>query len=233
MKPIAIFYHSLLYYGTPPDLSPVAFDIANEQMHALTSSGLADAAKEMIVGINGGRESLDVARIIMPSKARFVLHGLESKAENLTIVEIEKWLPGHGDWYVLYFHAKGCTHAPGPVLDQRTLWRRCMERHLVWNWKRCVNDLNVGFEIVGCHFMEPPATPPTQYIFAGNFWFAKASYLATLPSIYLRARIKESGIAAAESRYESEIWAMNGAYRPKLRDYHGPGWNPSKIATCA
>lgn len=233
MNPIAIFYHCLLFRGDPPDLAPVAFQIVNEQMRLLEQSGILGAASEMTVGINGGEESVAVAKLLVPHKARFVMHGLGSKSENLTIVELEKWLPGHENWYVLYFHAKGCTHGAAETLASRTLWRRCMERHLIGNWRQCVADLDLGFEAVGCHWMAPPATPPTQYIFAGNFWFAKASFLRTLPSIMERARIKQSGIGALESRYESEVWIGNGPRPPRVRDYHGPNWNPSKVATCA
>ena len=233
MKPIAIFYHCLLYFGDPPDLSPIALPIVQEQLQALEQSGLLGAASEFRVGINGGSESLDVARVIFPDKAKFTMHGLASRAENLTLREIEKWLPGHEGWNVLYFHSKGCTHTAADTHHSRGLWRNCMMRHLVWNWSRCVTDLEAGFESVGCHWMEPPATPPTQYIWAGNFWWARADFLLTLPSIMERARIKESGIAALESRYESEVWIGNGPRPPRVRDYHGPNWNPSKVASCA
>lgn len=231
--PIAIFYHCLFYHGDPPELRETALNIVREQMEYLKITGLLDAASEMVVGINGGEESRDIAQAILPAKARLVFHGLRSKAENPTIVEIEKWVSRHLDWYVYYQHAKGCTHHPGTVLSQRTLWRRCMERNLVGLWRRCVTDLDAGYESVGCHWMCPPATPPSQFIWAGNFWWAKASFLFTLPSIMERARIKESGLCAAESRYEAEVWLGNGPRTPVVRDYHGPGWNPSRVGECA
>lgn len=201
-------------------------------MKALTDTGLLNACEHFLVGINGGTESLIVAQSVIPKSAQFVLHGLDSHAENLTLVELEKWLPGHDDWYVLYFHAKACTHGPGPVRDSRALWRNCMMRNLVFQWRRCVADLQAGYESVGCHWMTGAKTPPDQSIWAGNFWWAKASYLLTLPSIFERARIKESGIGAAESRYEAEVWIGNGPRLPLIKDYH-PDWDPSKVATCA
>jgi hypothetical protein len=231
MKPIAIFYHCLFYHGTPPEVRPIAFNIIQEQMAMLQKSGLESAASQIHVGINGGEESKDLAKLILPSKARPVFHGLQSHAENLTIVEIEKWVRDHPDCYVLYFHSKGCTHEPGPVLDMRSRWRRCMMIHLVWDWQRCVADLDKGYESVGCHWMEPPKTPPTQYIWAGNFWWAKSIFLRTLPSIYERQRIKDSGIGNVESRYEAEVWIGNGKRPPSHRDYH-PNWDPTKTGEC-
>jgi hypothetical protein len=232
MRPIAIFYHSLFYMGDPPAIWQRAVDVVDVQMAQLKASGLADAASEIVVGINGGNESRDVASLIVPSKARLVMHGLQSHNENLTLVELEKWLPGHPDWYVLYFHAKGSTSDPS-VLSMRTVWRECMMRNLVERWRRCVQDLDSGFESVGCHWMTPPATPHAQFIWAGNFWWARSNFLRTLPSITQRTRIQQSGIGHIDSRYESEVWIGNGPRRPIVKDYHGPSWDPSKTATCA
>lgn len=228
MNPIAIFYHCLFYLGDK--LLPAACQIVSDQMRALKHTGLLDACSHFEVGINGGMESLEIARLMFPMKAKIVLHGLETRNECLTIRQIENWLPGKVDYYVLYFHSKGATK---PLGDSFTgTWRACMMRHNIFNWRQCVRDLNQGYEAVGVHWMEPPATPPGQHIFAGTFWWAKSSYLATLPSIMDRDRIKVSGLGAFDSRYESEVWIGNGPRIPKVKDYHGPGWNPSKIATC-
>jgi len=226
MKPIAVFYHCLFETGSPPEICESALNIVHGQMSQLKSCGLLDACSHLCVGINGGLDSSAIASGIVPVKAHMVLHGLESKAENLTIVEIEKWAPSHPDYYVLYFHAKGCTHPVGDPF--RTRWRNCMMRELVENWRECVADLDAGYDSVGCHWMTGVQTPPGQSIWAGNFWWAKAEFLATLPSIYLRDRIKMSGIASAESRYESEVWIGNGPRLPKVRDRvsHGFGGCP-------
>lgn len=229
MKPIAIFYHCLFALDTPGNLLPSAFQIVDDQMRSLMATGLLDAASHMEAGINGGAESAESADLVLPEKARRVYHGLASHAENPTLVLLEQWLPGHAGWYVLYFHAKGCTHPPGDPM--RSQWRGCMMRNLVANWRQCVHDLDAGFESVGCHWMTGAATPPGQSIWGGNFWWAKSDFLLTLPSIMKRARIIQSGIGAMESRYESEVWIGNGPRLPRIKDYH-PGWDPGKIATC-
>jgi hypothetical protein len=107
-----------------------------------------------------------------------------------------------------------------------------MTRHVIANWRQCVQDLEQGFDAVGVHYMEPPATPPGQRILAGNYWFAKSDYLRTLPSIMERDRIKVSGLKHPDSKYEAEVWLGNGPRVPKIKDYHGPGWTPGKIDTC-
>lgn len=221
MMPIAVFYHCLFMYGDPPQLSPVAFLVVQEQMLNLETSGLLDAASEFVVGINGPiQESLDYARILIPKKAHIISHGPDSFSENQTIVELENWLVSHPDWYVLYFHAKGCTKVPGTVyFEVANRWRNCMTEHLVFNWTRCVRDLGNGHEAVGCHWLTSMGSDHSQSYFGGNFWFAKSSFLRTLPSIKERGRIKMSGIGSKESRYESEVWIGNGPRLPRVKDY--------------
>lgn len=227
---IAIFYHCLTHLGDPPKLLPAATSIITGQMRLLKGSGLLDEADEFHVGINGGVESEPFVKSILPAKAQVAYHGLQSRNECSTIRMIEEWLPDSDGWYVMYAHSKGSTHPAGD--PHSTRWRGCMMRHVVTNWRLCVKALDEGYEAAGVHYMVPPATPAGQYIFGGNFWWAKASFLRTLPSIMERARIKESGINALESRYESECWIGNGGRPPKVKDFHGPFWNPSKIATC-
>lgn len=219
---ILIVYHCLIELGDPPKVLDNAVNIIREQMDALKSSGLLDAASEFIVGINGGDTSREIASLLIPSKAKIVMHGLQCRNECRTILELEKWLPGHDDWYVLYFHSKGCTHPAGDPL--RTNWRNCSMNHLVRNWRRCVADLDRGNDAVGTHWMQPPRTPPTQYIFAGSMWWCKASFLLTLPSIMERARIKTSGLDALESRFEAEVILGHGSRLPRVKDYC-PNWD--------
>lgn len=229
-SPLAIFFHGLFEYGEPPSFSETAFAIISEQMQTLKNVGLMDEVAHFCVGLNGGYETMAVASTVIPDKAQIVLHGLQCKNECRSIMMLEKWLPGHQDWNVLYFHAKGCTHPLGDGIRLR--WRRCMENTVLKNWRQCVADLGAGYDVVGVHYMQPPATPPGQHIMAGNFWLAKASYLLTLPSILKRDRIKQSGIDSLESRYEAEVWLGNGPRPPLVKDYHGPLWTPANIETC-
>ncbi len=220
---ICVVYHCIFQRGD--EFLSNAVDIVFDQMTTLNNSGLEDAATEIHCGVNGGDESRVFCVSLLPEKAKVTLHGLQCRNENRTLLMLEKWLPGHKDWYVLYFGSKGVSHPPNDPL--RTAWRQCGMKHLVTDWRKCVADLDSGYESVGCHWMTPPKTPPTQYIWAGTFWWAKASYLLTLPSIMERARIKESGIDAFESRYEAEVFLGNGPRRPRIMDYC-PGWNPGR-----
>lgn len=221
--PIIIFHHACFLLGDPPTLSDSALQIGIEQMGALKNSGLLEAASEFHVGLNGGTESEFLASAVFPEKAKVKYHGLDSRAENLTLVMIEDRMKSiEGEAYVLYEHQKGSSHAQGS--DYGTFagkWRQRMMYYLVENWRYCIRDLETH-DAVGCHWLTGQGWDHSQHYFAGNMWFARASFLKTLPSIYLRERIKTSGIASLESRYESEVWIGNGKM-PFIKNYYsGP-----------
>ena len=218
---IAIFYHCLFFGGDPPNILPHACEVTCQQMHQVERTGLLAAASEFTVGINGGAESEEIASLMISPKARRVMHGLESKNENLTLVELEKWLPSHPGWLVLYFHAKGATRSSASEYDQYIAkWRACLMFHCISGWRSCVGTLENGYEAVGAHWMPCAGPAHNQNIFAGNFWWATSDYLRVLPSIYLRDRIRVSGIKSGESRYESEVWIGNGPRLPRVKDMH-------------
>jgi len=219
--------------GEPPKLLPAATPIILEQMAMLKQSGLLDALDLFVVGVNGGDESLSRVKLSIPSKAKVVMHGLDSRSENLTLVERENWvrsLPRDDDWAVLYFHSKGVTHIPNTDYFRFAgKWRSCMMTHCVMNWTQAVMDLMAGCEAVGCHWMTGQGHDHSQHYFAGNFGWAKASFLRTIPSIFSRQRINDSGIASAASRFEAEVIWGNGPRLPIVKDYCAKGL----LACCA
>lgn len=97
-------------------------------------------------------------------------------------------------------------------------WREAMMKYCVAGWRDCVAAMDAGVESAGCHFMRNLADG-TQNIWAGNFFWVTSDFVNTLPSIYLRDRIKVSGIASLESRYESEVWIGNGVRCPTVKEF--------------
>jgi len=223
--PIIIFHHGLLFLGEPPELCEHAIKIAMEQMQLLKESGLLDAASEMHVGLNGGQETEFLAQGIFPDKAKITYHGLASRSENLTHVLIEERMKSlDGEAYIYYQHQKGSSHAEASSYGQfATNWRRRMQHHCVSNWRQCVADLDAGWEACGSHWLTGQGHDHSQHYFAGTFYWVKASFFKIIPSIFTRARIKESGIGALESRYEVEVVLGNGPRLPNVKSYYnGP-----------
>jgi hypothetical protein len=162
--------------------------------------------------------------LCFPKKAVVVHHGLDSRAENLTVMML--WVRSQHlseEAYICYTHAKGATHAPGSSYGETVSkpWRDSMMSDLVGNWRECVNALDAGHDIACSHWMWNMADG-TQHIPAGGFLWVKASFVRKLPSMFLRDRIKQSGIASAESRYESEVFWGNGP-RPNVFQFRPNG----------
>lgn len=224
MKHIAIFYHCLTHLGDPPELLEHSVEVIRNQMMQLHTSGLLEACDLFIAGINGGGESIEITNLLISPKAHVMIHGLDSRNENMTIISLEKFVKDHQDWYVLYFHSKGASRKSND--EHSNNWRTCMMDNLIGNWGSCVNDLDAGYDSVGCHWMTNQGPDRSQSIWAGNFWWANAGFLATRFPMMNRDRIRLSGVKSIESRYESEVWIGNGTRIPKVKDYHS-GWKPT------
>ena len=84
-----------------------------------------------------------------------------------------------------------------------------MVQYLVGGWRESVAEIERGADIVCCHFMWGMADG-SQNIPAGNMLWLNSTFAGSLPDMFQRDRIKTSGIAAAESRYEAEVFWGNG-----------------------
>jgi hypothetical protein len=129
--------------------------------------------------------------------------------EQVTLTVLREWVHAHaGEAAVLYAHTKGASSTSA---NQDT-WRASMTRHAVTGWRGCVALLGT-YDAVGCHWTLPGHYCDTAPCFAGNFWWARASYLRTLPEV---------GMA---DRGDAERWLGLGS--PRVFDLF-PGW-PSEV----
>jgi len=220
---IIVFYHCLFRINNVPLLS--AKSIIAEQMQALNSSGLAAAASEIYIGINGD-PGVDANTLVMfPKKSVVKIHGRDCRTELRTMLLIEDWCATHKeDAAIFYFHSKGATHPPDSHYGNGMCrpWRDRMMTHCVQNWRRCVLDLR-EYDAVGCHWLTGQGWDHSQHYFAGTFWWCRASFFRTIPSIKTRQRIKDSGLDAPDSRFEAEVHLGNGPRLPKVKSYYDGG----------
>jgi len=111
----------------------------------------------------------------------------EEGYEQVTLTALQDQLPSMADDdSVLYTHAKGVWRNM-PLEDQ---WRRSMLWHLVFGWQNCVRLLRTH-QTVGCHWRNGSH-------YAGNFWWATAGYLKTLPPI--------APAVTENQRHHAELW---------------------------
>lgn len=216
MSPLCVFYHCRLFGGDPP-VSNHTVSVMNEQMRHMDKSGLTQSASEIHVGVNGEPSAWKSVIGIVPPKAQLHIWGDTFNSELPTMHYMQNWLIGHEDWYVCYFHLKGARNTTD-TLNKR--WRCCMESCVIQDWGRCVVDLDKGAEAVGAHWLTREKYGPQveRGFFGGNYWFAKASFLLTLPPL------KQNRSCRADD-FLAETWIGDGPRLPKVVDYrpHWPG----------
>ena len=184
-------------------------------MSALKNSGLQRAASHIMVGVNGGDFDAIAAAQLMPPEANLIQWPAHFRGELPTLNHLQKWLPDHPDWYVLYHHCKGAIHKGELAYD---VWRRRMQAATVDTWTRAISDMDNGIDSVGAHWLTPEVYPSmvTSPFWGGNFWWATSNFLSTLPPM------PETATTRAEF-YLAESWIGRGPRRPIIKDYC-PGW---------
>ncbi len=152
---------------------------------------------EVHVGLVGGlRERQDVRRWL---SLRYPEYELEAEAdegfEMVTLNVMHQWAKAADPrTAVLYCHSKGAFQAT----RGNCLWRRAMTARLVSEWQERVNDLH-SHDAVGMHWLTNAENPDKIFqpgIFGGNFWWATAGYIASLPPLDPQGT----------SRYAAEGW---------------------------
>lgn len=102
---------------------------------------------------------------------------------------------------ICYIHTKGASHLDNYKTKK---WRRRMLNKTIENYKVCLEALE-SFDAVG-----PQPTKKSRCYFRGNFWWAKAGFIAEQkrPSLGLKhdsyPPIQETG----SSRYGAEHWLL-------------------------
>jgi hypothetical protein len=211
---IAIFYHIA-------QMGMGAF-IYQQQIHRLYASGLMEAADYIHFGVNGDQELFNV-----PAKAKIVYNSKEYwNTEKQTLLDLKNFCKENEDYKVLYFHTKGATKDELYVQS----WRLMMEYFTIDKWKECIEYL-VDFTTVGIQMCRvgPTFFPdgsvveenPT-IVYAGNFWWANASYINTLKSKYLDDNCRyavEKWIGDSDSSRPKDLYTHPEFYKNPM-DYN-------------
>jgi len=228
MSPIAIFYHARIN-GTPANIDESkAESIMRNQVCCLEETGLMESSSEFHVNYHGPERGSVLANDVSGNGSIFTHtpdndNGLDGELPTLGM--LQDWLPNHPDWLVFYFHTKGVTKPDDPL---RVAWRDCMMKATVVRWRECVSALESGMDMAGAHWLTTAdLTPGTKnlvgQIWGGNFFWARASYLISLPPLARKVN-PEKGI----DRYWAEGWVGKGK-NPRVLDL-APHW-PS-IESC-
>lgn len=120
------------------------------------------------------------------------------------------------EFAVLYIHLKGVTHVNNRYNKPTEDWRHFMQYFNVENWRQCVAKLEDDHDTVGVNFYKCPLPH-----YSGNFWWARSSYIRTLPalvypsSINYRCQLKFNNLKDYTLSYkvEAEMWVASKSPR--------------------
>jgi len=167
MRPIYVFYH---FFARPGSDWTWALD---QQLQLLKQSGLPNVA-EINMCVTGKIDLEYVARrypFVNVIDVRSIDHPNIFEGQTLRAIH-QADLPD--DAYVLYFHNKGATSNSTYV----AAWRDCLNYEMVTKWRLCISALD-GYDVVGVS--DTHVQRSNYVITSGNFWWATAKYLKTLP----------------------------------------------------
>jgi hypothetical protein len=140
--------------------------------------------------------------------------------EDLTLNRARAWALENPDGFVLYTHTKGAYHnsfyvvrATGKAITPgfNDLWRMAMSDRLIGPWPSRIADLR-EHDAAGLFWITAESNPEFTIDprfgphFGGNFWWARADYLARLPELPRLTKF---------TREQAEMWLGSG--NPKVR----------------
>jgi hypothetical protein len=183
MSKIAVFYHA---WG-----GGASHIIVPEQLKRLKASGLYDEADYLFAYTSGESRIPD-----QPDTDKLLTTwNKEETWELRTLSELHTWAKDNQDTYILYMHTKGASRYYNCTND----WRLLMEYYTIDNYKTCIKLLDAGADMVGVN-LHPGPVPH----YSGNFWWAKANYISSLPPISFESK---NGNPA---RMNAEFWPVSG-----------------------
>jgi hypothetical protein len=101
------------------------------------------------------------------------------------------------DSNILYIHTKGIGYELNPCIED---WVNYMTYFLVDKWKTCTDVLQTTLTC-GVDLRDYPTLH-----YSGNFWWAKASYLKTLPDPIDFANLEKYPNPLNSQRHNQEFW---------------------------
>lgn len=162
---------------------PGSMFIAKEMIDSLVKSDLVNNA-DFSIYCNYGYQEFDWLREQTNSCANIKLFyptfGPDKNFEIPTLIELKKFCDSASDEYgILYIHQKGATN---PNDLNRQSRRHQMINDNIYNWKHMVGRLEQGFDTAGSNLLK---SVTTNYIYEGNWWWARSSYIKNLDKLQL------------------------------------------------
>lgn len=202
-KPIYLFWH----IGALPEKEKRLEQILSRQYALIKNSGFYDILTNIYVGIVGPTICPALTKIkkdpkvilIKPSETSDSLH------EDYTSQYLWLFAKTHRNAYVLYLHSRGITREPGTMAgDASDDWTFMMEYYIIQLWKNNISLLQ-EFNTLGCNMVNEGG----NLHYAGNFWWARTNYIATLQDPESYALMKARNDGKTYRYYCCENWILS------------------------
>ena len=194
-------------------------DITHEQTELLESSGLLDACTEARFNLHFSKNNYRWLCDRWKHRRNVYLQTYNESYkewyEATTELSIQDYVEkNQGEYYICHITHKGASHGPGGHQN----WRKYMQYWNIECWKDCVEKLDEGYDTCGASFLDNPPYP----FYAGNFYWAKASYLRRCKKMESPQDVdfKPQFDGQPHHRFDWECW--HGSGNPKAYDLH-PG----------
>jgi hypothetical protein len=108
-----------------------------------------------------------------------------------------------------YIHSKGITN----LTKSTNKWRKTLEYAIIEKYQDNFEALKNNYDVSGIFWMQ------SNLHFSGNFWWAKSSYIKTLPRPIIEDwRLHSYNDDFWKSKYRYEVWI--GINNPKVNEIH-------------
>lgn len=202
MGKIAIFYH--IHQANH------WVSLFERQIYRLQQSGVYDAASYIHFGVNG-----DLPLPYDLIKVNSVKRNKRIDLESDTLADLHSFCKENLDYKVLYIHTKTVSHKyekdnpqydyMQPYWDNMHHWLTYIEYFNVIRWRESVELLN-KYDCVGTEWDKIADIAKIQMPmphYAGNFWWANASYISKLDTNFLY-------VDNGRTRHQGEFWIGTG-----------------------
>lgn len=208
MTKLAIFIHAALLDRVGERL---------QQYFALcSSSGLLDAVERIVVCYVGTND-----QPVLPSSPKIYYQNVSSDLMEFEVPTQEalyEYACENKDAKILYLHTKGVGKEVNSCIEE---WVAYMIHFLVRKWQDAINQLE-NFATCGVDL----SSEPTLH-YSGNFWWARADYIASLPPPRLFKNIEQFPNPLDSERHNQEFWicwdktkSHCGLWDSKVNVYH-------------
>tara|TARA_Y100000389_G_C17469750_1_gene529222 strand:+ start:1844 stop:4246 length:2403 start_codon:yes stop_codon:yes gene_type:complete len=213
MGDCCLFWHIYIDFEYPD----VAIQIVQRQWNKIKESGLIERCLNLYIGYVGCvdfpiPEIIEHPRVEIIRRERY---GFESVTTN----ELKRICDNKSeDIAILYFHNRGSTRRSShPTQD----WTIMLEEFTITRWMEAM-ELLKNYSTVGCELCPQPdrhVKDKVVYHYSGNFWWARADYIKTLPYPKSRERFDECETWLLQSVSSEDLCNHGILHRTGLTKY--------------